>query len=211
MYCCEPKERIVNAALELFGEKGFKATTIREICKKADVSLALVNYHFRNKKTLYDEIVQATINEAFDAVSVTDFIKEEMSAEEKLKNAIRLILHRMIGPKGLGNSPAKVRIVLMEMTNPTDTMEKIFEKHISKIIMLISSIVRELTGEVEQEKVIRFVSSIAGQCMHPLFAKEILAKSGLTIKSTDEDIEKHAEHIYQFSLNGIMNYYGEKR
>lgn len=206
MTCCEPKQRILDAALELFAEKGFKATTIRDICKKAEVSLALVNYHFKNKQALYEEIVTGAVNSAFSDVQVYDFVKEGMTSEERLKGVIRLILHRLIGPKGFGNSPAKVKLIASEMTSPTDMMEKIFENNLSKMISLVGSIVKEFTGDIEHKQTIRFVSSIAGQCLHPLFARDILAKSGLIINSTEEDIETHAEHIYKFSLNGLRHY-----
>ena len=207
----EPKERILNAALKLFGDKGFKATTIRDICKEADVSLALVNYHFRNKKALYEEIVVGTIEKAFQEVPVENFLKDNMTREEKLKGVIRLLLHRLIGPRGFGNSLAKVRLIAMEMTNPSETMELIFEKNLSNMISIVGGVVEEFTGNINTDEKMRFVSSIAGQCLHPLFARDILAKSGLKINGTDEDVEKHAEHIYRFSLNGLVNYYGEER
>lgn len=210
MNCCEPKERILNAALELFSEKGFKATTIRDICKKANVSLALVNYHFRNKKALYEEILTEIVNKSFADVPESEFIQENMTPEEKLKGAIRLLLHRLIGPKGFGNTPAKVRLVAIELTNPTDIMEKIFQNNLSEMIQLMSSSVKGLAGELDQISTLRFVSSLAGQCLHPLFSRDILVKSGLTINNTYEDIEAHAEHIYKFSLNGILNYNGDK-
>ena len=47
------KKRILNCASELFSEKGFEGTSIREIAKAAGVNLAAINYHFENKDNLY--------------------------------------------------------------------------------------------------------------------------------------------------------------
>lgn len=44
--------RILKAALELFREKGFAATSVREIAAKAEVSLGMVNHYFENKEFL---------------------------------------------------------------------------------------------------------------------------------------------------------------
>jgi hypothetical protein len=54
----DTKEKILDVANELFAEKGFAATSIREIAKLADVNLSAVNYHFTNKETLYAQVFQ---------------------------------------------------------------------------------------------------------------------------------------------------------
>jgi len=45
-------DRILDAAEFLFGDQGIRATSIRDITQRAEVNLAAVNYHFRNKKGL---------------------------------------------------------------------------------------------------------------------------------------------------------------
>lgn len=44
--------RIRDAAMELFGQQGFKATTMRQIARRAKVSLGLINHHFASKEKL---------------------------------------------------------------------------------------------------------------------------------------------------------------
>ena len=44
----ETVERILDAAEQLFAEKGFAETSLRLITSKAGVNLAAVNYHFLN-------------------------------------------------------------------------------------------------------------------------------------------------------------------
>ena len=48
----ETVERILDAAEQLFAEKGFAETSLRLITSKAGVNLAAVNYHFGSKKSL---------------------------------------------------------------------------------------------------------------------------------------------------------------
>jgi len=202
----EPRQRIIESAMELFGEKGFKETTVRDISRKADTNLALVNYYFRNKENLYKEIFMNTIEEAFTKNPVEKFISAEMPPETKLRNFIRLIMHRLMGPEGLGSNNAAVQMFARELTNPTVVLGELFENYISKVISIALTVVTELLGEMDRKEALRFASSIIGQCMHPLLAGNILKRAGLEIRPDIKEIEEHALHIYRFSLNGIKDY-----
>lgn len=52
------KEKIVQAALKLFAEEGFKTTSTSNIAKEAGVSEGLIFRHFKNKNGLLEAIQQ---------------------------------------------------------------------------------------------------------------------------------------------------------
>lgn len=58
------KEKIIQAAITLIEENGehLEEITVREICKRADVGLGLVNYHFGNKDKLIEICVERMVN-----------------------------------------------------------------------------------------------------------------------------------------------------
>ncbi|NRA84701.1 MAG: TetR/AcrR family transcriptional regulator [Gammaproteobacteria bacterium] len=53
----DTKTKILNAAEQLFAERGFADTSLRLITSQAEVNLASVNYHFGSKK----ELIQAVL------------------------------------------------------------------------------------------------------------------------------------------------------
>ena len=53
----ETVERILDAAEQLFAEKGFSETSLRLITSKAGVNLAAVNYHFGSKDALFQAVL----------------------------------------------------------------------------------------------------------------------------------------------------------
>ncbi|MEJ2200328.1 MAG: TetR family transcriptional regulator, partial [Desulfuromonadaceae bacterium] len=52
----DTKERILDAAEELFARQGFHATSLRAITGGAQVNLAAVNYHFGSKDGLLEAV-----------------------------------------------------------------------------------------------------------------------------------------------------------
>lgn len=60
----ENREAIIKATIELIEERGDKLNTItvREICKRSQVGLGLINYHFENKDKLITLCVEKIIN-----------------------------------------------------------------------------------------------------------------------------------------------------
>ena len=51
------RDRILLEAGPIFAAKGFRATTIREICEQANVNVASINYYFGDKQQLYQQTV----------------------------------------------------------------------------------------------------------------------------------------------------------
>ena len=58
----DTKQRILDAAAELFAEDGFAATSLRHIISKAGVNLAAIHYHFGTKQDLLDRIILQKIS-----------------------------------------------------------------------------------------------------------------------------------------------------
>src|SRR5690349_17019006 len=56
----ETRERIVNAAREVFGEVGYDAATFQEIAARADLTRPAINHYFKSKRILYREVLAQT-------------------------------------------------------------------------------------------------------------------------------------------------------
>lgn len=63
----DTKERIIEAAEQLFADTGFSGTSLRQLTRKANVNLAAVNYHFGSKDQLIQEIFRRRLDHLYDA------------------------------------------------------------------------------------------------------------------------------------------------
>ncbi len=57
----DTREKVLNAAEELFSEHGFSATSVRAITTQAGVNLAALNYHFGSKDAVVDAVFERRI------------------------------------------------------------------------------------------------------------------------------------------------------
>lgn len=80
------KELIIQATIELINEKGEQVNgiTVREICKRANVGLGLINYHFGNKDKLIELCVERIVNSIVDNFNSIQKSTEKLTAFEKL-------------------------------------------------------------------------------------------------------------------------------
>ena len=56
----ETRERIVQAAREVFSELGYDAATFQAIAIRADLTRPAINHYFASKRVLWSEVVEQT-------------------------------------------------------------------------------------------------------------------------------------------------------
>src|SRR5579862_4191303 len=82
----DTRRKIYDAAMELFREKGFEETTMRDIAAKAGVALGGAYYYFSSK----DAIVLAFYGEMQE--NSNEPVLAALAAQKKLKERIRSVL-----------------------------------------------------------------------------------------------------------------------
>lgn len=58
------KKKILDVSLELFSQKGYSSVSIRDICKYVEIKESSVYYHFENKQSIFDELMNMFIEYA---------------------------------------------------------------------------------------------------------------------------------------------------
>ena len=86
------REKILSAALELFAKKGFHATSISQIAKKAKISKGLMYNYFKSKDKLLDEIIQ---NGFTELAGLSYHSTKSTSPEEQLRNYVSAVLDNL--------------------------------------------------------------------------------------------------------------------
>ncbi len=84
----QTKEKLLEAALDVFAENGYDGTTTREICRRVGVNMATLNYHFGSKENLWNAVcmesagrLSSTLSQSLDVtLSPADVIQKVVDA-----------------------------------------------------------------------------------------------------------------------------------
>ena len=77
------RDKIFNAASEVFEEKGYAAARMQEIADRAGINKALLHYYFRSKEQLFQAVFKVLMKKMFEKILAV-FIKD-ISFEDKIR------------------------------------------------------------------------------------------------------------------------------
>jgi len=205
----ETRRRLLEAASEVFAKKGYWETTNGDICEKARVNTASVNYHFGSKENLYIEAWKYSFEKSINTYPPDGGVSAKATIQERLRGRILSFMQRIADPEA-----HDFEIIHKEMANPTGLLTETIEKAIEPIEQDFKSIFQELLGNRASEQQIRFCQlSVMCQCFGPMLHLRH-SKAEPAVPHPRElplnfGIEELAEHITQFSLIGINGIYQE--
>lgn len=202
------RERIAEAAGEIFAERGFDGTTVRDICQRAGANIAAVNYYFGDKQRLYIEAVVRAHRWRMEQAPLPEWT-DATPAETKLADFITTFIRRVrSGPEDTWHT----KLVMREMAHPTAACAELVQSSIRPQFEILLAILRELLPSDASAERLRLTGfSIVGQCLFYHFADPVI-RNLLTSKDYSElDIEKLAQHILDFSLSSIGRPVREQR
>ena len=87
------RERIVEAAVEVFTEKGFEGASTREIARRAGTNQGLITYHFRSKDALWraaaDSIFESLGGQLAERLDALELADPRERAREGIRQYVR--------------------------------------------------------------------------------------------------------------------------
>jgi len=193
------RRRMLTAACEVFGRKGYRDATHAELCRRAKTNIASINYHFGSKDGLY-RAAWAHAADAMDRRYPHDgCVPATASTEERLRGNIRAILLRNLDER----MACFHSIRMMELVNPTGLLDEDFARRLRKLRAYTLGILRELLGPSSAKRDLELCEmSLISQCrmvsLHPR------GRLGKELPQFDiKDIDDLVGHIARFTLAGI--------
>jgi AcrR family transcriptional regulator len=198
------RTQILEAAGEVFAETGFHDATVREICRRAQVNIAAINYHFGDKEKLYAEVLRYSQEKAVAKYPPLLDLGPGAPPEEKLRAFILSFLLRIYEK---GSSAWYGKLMSQEMIHPTAALDILIAEKIRPMAEQLRGIVAEILRRPASDEAVRLCSfSIVSQCVFYHHCSPVLMRLYPEQPPLDTaSAARLAEHITRFSLAALRH------
>jgi len=117
------KRAILDAATSLFVDKGFDATSLREVAKKANLTHSIIHYHFGSKLEIWNAIVEAALT-SYTEKMIPILLSAALS--EDVLDAFKRVVITFI--KVTSENPELTRLMAREGVVRNERSESFYQK-----------------------------------------------------------------------------------
>jgi AcrR family transcriptional regulator len=196
----ETRRKLLDAACEVFAQKGYRDAKIATICKNAGANVAAVNYYFGDKESLYRESWQHCLQHVMNNDPTTSTAS---SPRERLRDYIQNMIRNFTITDKLSRFS---RLYLIEMVSPTGLIQDTWQNQIECQRQRLHGMIRDVVGPQADDLSIRLCElSIVNQCRVFVTMKHSDLEYMLGRPLCPDLIQRLADHIADFSLAGVMS------
>ena len=192
------KEHILDIATSEFAILGYSALSMNNLAKKLEINKATIYYHFKDKKSLYNEVILSLIQ--LDKDERESILNSSLEPKEKFKQYIKSLIHTM------SDNPNIIPLALREMAGFDIGIESNISNNIENDIICMKKIVLELNLK-EKYKNTDFYQ-IKAMILGTIFTYYSMQKTPLelkNIKNLDKDNKKILNYIEEFISNILLD------
>ncbi len=165
-------ELLLESATLEFLEKGFHGARMQEIADRAGVNKALVHYYFRNKKSLYEEVIRFQFQRNFT------HLLEQLYTEDSFASALKHFINGYINL--LAENPQIPSFMLRELADGgkavagvlSDILGKEQLQTVTAVKKLVNRAVRE--GEIARPDLPQLIMTVVGACIYSFVASPVV-------------------------------------
>jgi AcrR family transcriptional regulator len=205
----DPRDRILNAAVGIFSQKGLDGTRTREIAKAAGVNLAMLHYYFSSKEELYARAVSPLLGDLFSRLNAAAL--DHGNPVAKLEAVVNVYFDF------LPAHPYLPRLMMWDVITGARALKKIFSGPLqdekSDLIAHFSGIFRngQTSGRFKPHDPYQAILSTVALCVFPFIARDMIAAVQPQLIVSSDFLAQRRQHVLELLLSGLKASAGEAR
>ena len=191
-------DEIIQAALEVFAERGFAATKLEDVAKKAGVTKGTIYLYFENKEALFKALIRGTI---VPVIAQGEAIAQAFtgSARDLFEKLVREYW-RLVGETALASIP---RLMIAEAGNFPQLARFYYQEVITRGHRLMAGVLERGIKAGEFKKVDLAVATKLA--MAPLMHAVVARKAFAHCMPEGFDVPRYLDTHIELFLHGISN------
>ena len=193
--------QIMEAAEELFAEKGFDGTSVRDVAKEAGVNLAMISYYFGSKEKLMESLFK--YRGEFIKMQLESMIEnKELSSLEKVYALINNYIERIMKQQCFHKIMAREQMVDLKGTT-TQLIHELKRTNQELVKKLIQE--GQKKGDFKKNiDVPLMMATLVGTTSHLVTTQHYYKKLNNLESLSDEEFKKHIKKKLSNHLKSLF-------
>lgn len=193
------EEKILNAAQEVFIQKGMDGSRMQEIADTAGINKALLHYYFRTKQKLFEAIFKKVFKHVFPKIEI--LVLSDLPIEEKLGSFIEKYIDVLL------KNPYLPIFILKEVNRDPIFLASVMKSQGIHPEHILKMFEREMeAGRIRKMDPHDLMVNILGFCIFPFAAKPLL---NIMFFENDKKayklfLENRKSTVKEFIFNSIL-------
>ena len=191
-------QKILDAALIEFADKGFYGARVDQIAKRAGVSQALIYYNFESKEAIYKEILDGFIESFVQHIEETYLDNIERTGPERFKESeFNATLKYILGKR------KEITILLLQTirkgknTSPIYSMWNEINQKMRATVLEKRGYKTDLMQE-KRQRAIDYFFFFMPMMMYGVLGEGWIKENGTSAEETNQALEEAFNHIFDF-------------
>jgi AcrR family transcriptional regulator len=198
------RDKLLDAAEELFCEHGFEGTSIRDMAAAAACNIASVNYYFGGKDKLYLEVWRRHLGVMRDKrlASIENVMSQkdgQPSLEELLSSYAEAFVEPVVDREKAGRF---IKLMYREMVDRHLPQDVFLEEMIIPVMTALQQALIKVCPGLSERNARLAILSLVGQLIHTVITETML-EQGDKPEIQKYELADVVEHIVRFSAAGI--------
>lgn len=192
----EARERLLSCALRLFAEKGYVATSTREIALAAKVNISAISYYFGDKANLY----RTVFNDP--RTNPTILPSQFLQADLSLRSGIELLVKTFIDSFKQGEIAQNcMKLHIREMLEPTGLwLEEIDHQIKPAHNALVKFLAGHLGAKREDDDLHRLAFALSGLALNLMVSSDVIFAVRPSLISKEKAIDDYAARLVDYAM-----------
>lgn len=193
------KERLLDAAEVLFAERGFAATSVREVTRAAGVAVSAANYHFGSKEALLRAALMRRVEpaNARRLELLDDAVAQGAGLEDVLAAFFRPALELWAEAASRGDENHTLRLSALLYANPPAFVEQLKQDLFGDILARFEAALRSALPGARPDSVAVGAQLAIGAMVHLMRGEVGFARGA------ENDVDAQIRILVQFAAGGI--------
>lgn len=193
------RQRLLTAARDLFSQRGYEGTSVRDITSRAKANLGAITYHFGSKEALFHAVIRSIAEPLVEAVA---------GAAQSPGGALaRIEAITRAAAQHIQANPWAPRVMLRELAGGgplPPPMIQAWKRNIATLVGLITA--GQQDGSIRAGNPLLLALSAVGQVFFFQVGGRIIAREAAGVDLTDPEMRSRvADHVADTVRRSLAN------